>query len=113
MKDRTFELYVETDAERGSRHVWLRLARDGSLLLEGQDLGASVTRSFGEDISEYEWAWELPPERVHVLVRLLGAPKATRDVLAEVGSRLGKLPKSRIESTFEEAGAAFWSRVAE
>ena len=49
----------DTRDEGGSRHLSASLKGDGTLIIEGQDLGPGVEGFFGSGLTEYEWAW--PP----------------------------------------------------
>jgi len=44
---------------------------DGSIFIEGHDLGAGVEQNFGVGLSEYEWAWVVAPDAVQALVAAL------------------------------------------
>lgn len=37
--------------------IWVEKDKEGNLLIEGQDLGDSVSEIFGSDIGEYEWSY--------------------------------------------------------
>lgn len=61
-----------------SRYLSARLNYDGSLLIEGQDLGrkTAIVSSDGE----YEWGWSILPQHLPQLLALLNAP-ANADIL--------------------------------
>ncbi len=112
-------LYEEHD-ERGSRHVSLRMDGDGTLVIQGQDLGRQVLEFFGTH--EYEWGWTLAPSEVPNLLsslglegvdvtsyRALGAQDRER-LLERIGARLTELEREEIRERFKAAGASFWSR---
>jgi hypothetical protein len=113
LTERTLDLYSETDAHGGTRHVWLRLTEDGAVMLEGQDLGRGVSTFFGEDFSEYEWSWELAADRLEVLLGSLGVAAGSPDLFEQLASRLKTLGGVEMEDRFREAGATFWSRLGE
>jgi hypothetical protein len=110
--EQTINLYSETDAYGGSRHVWLRLTEEGKLILEGQDLGGAATKAFGA--GEYEWAWSLAPEQVVAFLKTLGVGESqSKDVLGSVAAALGKIERTKIQNLFRDAGAKFWSRIGD
>jgi hypothetical protein len=110
--ERAIGLYSEVDAHGGSRNVWLRLTKEGRLILEGQDLGGSVVKAFGT--REYEWTWSLAPEQVNdLLTRLHLEPPQSTDLLDFVADALKKLEKNEVDKFFEDAGAAFWNRMGD
>lgn len=55
-----------------SRYLSARLNYDGSLLIEGQDLGRKTALASSD--GEYEWAWTILPEHIPQLLALLDAP---------------------------------------
>ena len=113
MPERTLDLCSEADAHGGTRSVWLRLTENGALILEGQDLGPGVSDFFGEAVSEYEWAWKLPPDGLRLLLDSLRVAAGSPDLLEQVARRLKVLNGSQMQKRFEQAGATFWSRVGE
>jgi hypothetical protein len=56
----------------GSRFLEAILDSDGTLRIEGQDLGRGVSAVFGSDLSEYEWWWRLPAAHVDEAIATLG-----------------------------------------
>lgn len=109
--DETVDLYADRDSHGGSRRVWLHRKDDGSLILEGQDLGGAVTEFWGSSFTEYEWDWSLPAHLVSAFLEGLGiAPDAA---LEDVGERLKQLDRGELQPRFEDAGAEFWSRVGD
>jgi len=110
--ERTIDLFSETDAHGGSRHVWLRLTKKGELILEGQDLGGAAPKLFGP--SEYEWAWTLAPERLSAFLESLGLEAClSAGLLVSVTEALNKLERTKIQKVFEDAGAKFWNRIGD
>src|SRR5207244_3487401 len=104
----------------GTRNLWLRQETDGSLHLEGQDLGRQVTGFWGEGLTEYEWAWSLDREHLSALLKRLGLAPDERasggvpiDLLEQIADRLRDLGESETEERFKEAGATFWSRLGD
>jgi hypothetical protein len=107
--DQTIDLYSEDDAHGGTRTVWLRIANQGQIALEGQDLGAGVALRF-DGASEYEWAWTLKGDQVERLLTTLGIAPESADAPQQLVKRLKHLPRTEIADCFRDAGAAFWSR---
>jgi hypothetical protein len=111
-KDRTCHLYSETDSYGGSRSVWLRLTREGQLILEGQDLGGAPVKLFG--MREYEWAWSLLPQQISTLLEILCLGEiGSADRLQSIADALKKRKREEVESLFENAGAKFWNRIGD
>jgi hypothetical protein len=108
---RTIDLHAETDAFGGTRRIWLRRMDTGAVVLDGQDLGSAVTSFFGEGLFECEWSWTLPPERMSVLLDRLGVVEESPDLMDELARALKSLGSREMQTHFEHAGAAFWSRV--
>jgi hypothetical protein len=61
-----------TSDASGSRFLEARLDADGTLRIEGQDLGPGVSAVFGPGLTEYEWWWRLPADAVPAAVAALG-----------------------------------------
>ncbi len=110
--EQSLDLYSETDPHGGTRSVWLRLTSEGSLILEGQDLGGAVDKFWGT--SEYEWAWSLHPEQLGPFLESIGVDASDpADLLKSVGAALKALDRSEIERMFKAAGATFWNRAGD
>ena len=63
------------------RNLWARLKEDGSLMIDGQDLGPGT--SIVSPDGEYEWYHTIAPEHLPQFLELIGAaPDA--DVLNEL-----------------------------
>lgn len=91
----------------------LTLRHDGSLVLEGHDLGRGVSDIFGPDLNEYESARTVPPEEIDGLRRALGL-SADGDLPGVLEERFAHPGGSRaFEQFLKEHGIAseFWSRV--
>jgi hypothetical protein len=106
-EEQRFDLCSEDDMLGGRRYVWLRLTKEGSLVLEGQDLGGAANSYWGT--REYEWAWSLRPEQLGSFLISLGIEPSDQAVLESIGSALNGLDRSELQKVFEEAGATFWS----
>ena len=68
----------------GSRYLGATLRIDGTLTIEGQDLGDGVEEIFGSGSREYEWAWTIQPSNVQTLTNALGV---AGDVLSALHDR--------------------------
>ncbi|HSV94268.1 MAG TPA: hypothetical protein VLH81_14390, partial [Desulfobacterales bacterium] len=67
--------------ERGTRHLSAHRGADGSLHIDGHDLGSGVADAFGSGNTEYEWCWTVRPDDVPAVVAALGGDPGD-DVLA-------------------------------
>jgi hypothetical protein len=106
--EQRFDLYSENDMLGGRRYVWLRLTKEGSLILEGQDLGGAANSYWGA--GEYEWAWSLPHEQLDSFLISFGIEPSEGAFLESIGAALSGLDRTELQKVFEEAGATFWSR---
>ncbi len=66
------DLGKQRDEDGSSRHVWAELRGNGSLIIQGQDLGPATTAISGD--GEYEYAYSIDPDRISEALRELGAP---------------------------------------
>jgi hypothetical protein len=69
--DGTVVLWESRD-DRGWQAIRARLGADGSLHIEGQDLGSVVEDAWGAGNTEYEWWWTVRPDDVPAAVAALG-----------------------------------------
>jgi hypothetical protein len=94
----------------GSRHLWATLRADGTLIIEGQDLGSGVGGAWGSGLSEYEWAETIQPEDVAKLAAALGSGD---DVVAALAKRYSDDPSFILKRFLDEHGIPyrFWSHV--
>ncbi len=94
----------------GTRHLQASLWPDGTLRIEGQDLGGGVRQFFGSDFDEYEWAWTIRSEDVPQLVDALAAGD---DVLAALRLRFLGEAAAGLQPFLDEHGIPYetWSRV--
>jgi len=113
LDDRRIDLVSETDAHGTRRFVTLVVARDGTLTLEGQDLGGGLAGFFGGQASEYEWLWKLTPEQAGRLLRSLGIPDAAPDRVEQLVSHLRSLSTATMQEQFKASGATFSSHVSD
>jgi len=58
--------------ERGRRYIGARREPDGSIVIDGQDLGRGVESAFGTGLTEYEWTWRVEAAAVPAVVVALG-----------------------------------------
>jgi hypothetical protein len=105
-------LREQRDAD-GVRHLSAAWREDGSLVIEGQDLGPGVERAFGEGYTEYEWAWTIPPDAVEATIVALGGGdgEGVLTLLQGYAAHGERDPGSHLR----EAGVPieFWSRVGD
>jgi len=101
----------ETRDEEGTRYLGARIMSTGDLVIEGQDLGSGVTKFFGQGITEYEYAWTIPREDVHLLLKALGGAK-THDILGVLKEQFSKEPALEVSGLLKEHHIKyeFWFR---
>jgi hypothetical protein len=99
--------------EGGSRHLSAAIRPDGSLAIEGQDLGPGVEGVFGAGCTEYEWTWTVAADDVPGVAAALGGEPG-EDPLAAIARWFGE-HRTDPGSRLREAGVpvAFWSRVGD
>ncbi len=102
----------DTRDEGGSRHLAARLKSDGTLLIEGQDLGPDVERFFGPEVTEYEWAWIIRSPGVRALKLAL---QCDDNVLVALRDRFSGDAAAGLQSFLDDNGIPYepWSRVGE
>jgi hypothetical protein len=66
--------------DQGRYYEEASLLAEGGIRITGDDSGSKVEEFFGPGLSDYEWFYEVPPERVPDLLSVLGG-SATDDVL--------------------------------
>jgi hypothetical protein len=100
--------------EGGLRHLGATRTPDGGILIEGQDLGPGVERAFGAGLTEYEWAWAVPPDAVPAAVAALDGHEGD-DPLRLLAAWAAAHDDSDPGSHLREAGVSieFWSRVGD
>ena len=67
---------------RDVRSVWARMTDDGSLVVEGQDLGPTVEEFWGQGLTEYEWWITVDAADIPRLLELLGEEGDVLDAVA-------------------------------
>ena len=111
-EERRVELWQGRD-HNGTRTIWAALVADGSLKIEGQDLGAGVA-IWGEGFTEYEWDWTVAAVDVPRAVEILGGNAGDDPLeLLKGWSRDsgGRDPGQHLKSAGLTLG--FWSRVGD
>jgi hypothetical protein len=98
----------------GLRHLGATRTPDGGILIEGQDLGPGVERAFGAGLTEYEWAWAVPPDAVPAAVAALDGHEGD-DPLRLLAAWSAAHDDGDPGSHLREAGVSieFWSRVGD
>jgi hypothetical protein len=98
----------------GTRHLSAWAAPDGSIVIEGHDLGRGVGDAFGPGLTEYEWAWTITPDHVPAAVEALGG-QGVDDILRllEVwaANNVGRDPGTYVKDS--GVPIAFWNRVGD
>ena len=96
----------------GRRRLTARLEEDGTLIIDGQDLGPGVERFFGPGMTEYEWAWTIRPQGVKTLKQALSC---SDNVLVALRARFSGDAASGIQPFLNENGIPYepWSRVGD
>ena len=93
------------------RRLWATLSTDGTLTVQGQDLGGGVEQVWGSGCMEYEWAETVQSPDIARLAAALGSA----DVLAALAKRYSDDPAFILKSFLDERGIPykFWSRVGD
>jgi hypothetical protein len=110
---RTVVLRAQADGQ-DRRSLDAYLEHTGDLALDGQDLGPSVERVFGEGIREYEWKRTVPAADIPRLLAALGASPGS-DVLDALEAWLASHLPEQLERLILERGISsqFWSRAGD
>lgn len=99
-------VFEERHDEDGLVRREVRLLDDGSVRIEGHDIGPGVERFFGDN--EYEFARSLPPSSVAKLLRALGI--ADDDLLPALRSRFATTAELEAYVSEHDIDSDFWSR---
>ena len=99
--------------EHNAYNLWARLGDEGSLVIEGQDLGATAEDFWGSP--EYEWSLTVAPEALPRLVAALGGTPGEDDPLDLLAARYRDEERYATRTFLEEVGVPFefWSRVGD
>jgi hypothetical protein len=99
--------------EDGAYSLRARLEDDGSLVIEGQDLGKAPEEFWGS--REYEWTITVQAEAVPSLVGALGGIPEESDPLDLLASRYRESSFYGTRGFLDDAGipCEFWSRVGD
>ena len=76
----------ELRTDGGSQFEAAQLEDDGTLRITGHDTGQTVSDFFGEDITSYEWAYVVPPDRIQALRHALGGSSDSEDILTALAA---------------------------
>jgi len=104
-------VFSQGPGERGSSYRAIHLEDDGSLVIEGQDVGSGVGDFFGGGYSEYEFFRTVRPTGVAKLGELVGLGDV--NILDGLREHFGTT--RALEQFLEENGieSHFWSRVGD
>lgn len=110
------ERRIELRADRSDRSAYFLSARmkpDGSLVIEGQDLGDAPEAFWGS--REYEWAITIAPGDVPSFVAALSGTAIADDPLELLGARFRQDERFATRAFLEEGGIPFrfWSRIGD
>jgi hypothetical protein len=96
----------------GSRHLVASLSADGTLTIEGHDLGHDVEQTFGDGNREYEWVWTIRSENIPHLVSALDAGD---DVLTALAARFSNDAAAELKTFLDEQEIPHecWSRIGD
>ncbi len=97
--------------EKGSLLGELHADQDGTLVIEGHDLGSGVSDFWGDGLTEYEFARTLSPAAVAELRLSLGIGDAP--LLEALGSRFQTTGALEEYLKTNEIETTFWSRVGD
>ena len=102
----------DTQDRDGRRQLSACLQGDGTLLIEGHDMGPGVARCLGPDITEYEWAISIPPSGVEQLKLALSCRD---DILAALQDRFSGEASGELQGFLDQHAGPydFWSRAGE
>jgi hypothetical protein len=101
------------DDDQGLWRRTLTLREDGSLVLEGHDLGRGVSEVFGEVVDEYEFTRTVAADQVDQLRRALGVSgdDDLRVTLEERFARPGGSHAFELFLTDHGIRSEFWNRI--
>ena len=97
--------------ERGWQRRELHAKEDGTLVIEGHDLGSGVSDFWGDGLTEYEFTRTLSPAAVAELRLSLGIGDAP--LLEALGSRFETTGELEEYLKVNGIETTFWSRVGD
>ena len=102
----------EIHSPRDFRTLIARMAADGTLTIEGQDLGDGVEQIFGPGNREYEWVLTIQSQHV---AQLISALNSSANVLTALAERFSNEASAGIEPFLDEQGIPyeFWNRIGD
>jgi len=108
----TYVTLRDLQDEEGSRHLCARLQNDGTLRIEGHDLGPGVARFFGAGMTEYEWVWLIKPPDVQTLSLALADEN---DILTTLKKRFSGDAAASLQTFLDENEVPYeaWSRIGD
>jgi hypothetical protein len=109
---RTTLVLLDRHDSEGSMYRALHLDDDGSLVIEGQDLGDGVAAVFGADLREYEFERRLDAPAV---IRLRGVLGIGTDeaLLPALAARVDSSHALERVIAAHDIPSTFWSRIGD
>lgn len=109
---RSYIVLRDTQDKGGRRQLSACLQGDGTLLIEGHDMGPGVSNWFGPDVTEYEWSISLPPSGVEKLKLALSCQD---DLLTALLDRFSGEASGGLQAFLDKHAGPydFWSRAGE
>jgi hypothetical protein len=109
---RETQVLVKCKDESGTTFRALHLDADGSLIIEGQDVGDGVEAIWGQGVREYEFQRRLEPDAVAQLRAVLGIDAAT-PLLHGISGRVRTTVELEHLIAAEGIESTFWSRIGD
>ena len=102
----------ESRDKLGVRYLRATLSTNGTLTIEGQDLGDGVEQIFGPGNREYEWVWTIQASEVTKLILALNCGD---DILAALLSRFSNDAAADIQPFLDKHAIQYesWSRMGD
>ena len=96
----------------GSQYLGASISADGTLTIEGQDIGDGVERIFGTGNREYEWTWTIESKDI---AELKSALESGDDVLVALAERFSNDAAAELQPFLDEHGIHYecWSRIGD
>ena len=111
MTNRTVTLHHRDDL-LGSQYLGASISDDGTLTIEGQEIGDSVERFFGTGYHEYEWTWTIESKDI---AQLKSALDSVDDVLVALAKRFSNDAAVELQPFLDKHGIPYecWSRIGD